>query len=103
MVSESWYQRETHLLIIKFIRYKIIEGIGRGLLHLHDESGLRTIHQNLKASNILLDKNMTPKVSDYCLAKLFLQAKTQGGIRRTTASLYIFFFHYFSTLYHYSI
>ncbi|KAK1288615.1 Cysteine-rich receptor-like protein kinase 25 [Acorus calamus] len=54
------------------IRYKIIEGIARGLLYLHEDSQLRIIHRDLKASNILLDGDMNPKISDFGLAKLFV-------------------------------
>ncbi|KAG6476065.1 hypothetical protein ZIOFF_065300 [Zingiber officinale] len=62
------------------LRYNIILGIARGLLYLHHDSLLRIIHRDLKASNILLDENMNPKISDFGLAKIFNGNET---IRRT--------------------
>ncbi|CAL4903528.1 unnamed protein product [Urochloa decumbens] len=52
-------------------RFKIINGIARGLQYLHEESQLKIVHRDLKASNILLDSNYIPKISDFGLAKIF--------------------------------
>ncbi|KAK1440210.1 hypothetical protein QVD17_06035 [Tagetes erecta] len=52
-------------------RYHIINGIARGLLYLHQDSRHRIVHRDLKVSNILLDADMNPKISDFGTARTF--------------------------------
>ncbi|CAL5411047.1 unnamed protein product [Camellia sinensis] len=63
-------------------RFYIIQGIARGLLYLHRDSCLRVIHRDLKASNILLDNDMNPKISDFGLARTFHVTQELANTRR---------------------
>lgn len=54
---------------------KIALGSARGLAYLHEDSSPRVIHRHFKASNILLEHDYTPKVSDFGLAKIALDGK----------------------------
>ncbi|XP_057796400.1 G-type lectin S-receptor-like serine/threonine-protein kinase At4g27290 isoform X1 [Salvia miltiorrhiza] len=76
--------RKTELTWPK--RYSIILGIARGLLYLHQDSRLKIIHRDLKTSNILLDENLNPKISDFGLARTFRSDQFMARTRRVVGT-----------------
>ncbi|XP_027357302.1 cysteine-rich receptor-like protein kinase 10 [Abrus precatorius] len=81
------FDSQRQKILSWFERYKIIRGIAQGILYLHEYSRLKVIHRDLKPSNILLDENMTPKISDFGLARIVEINQDRGSTNRIVGTL----------------
>uniref|UniRef100_K4AA38 Protein kinase domain-containing protein n=1 Tax=Setaria italica TaxID=4555 RepID=K4AA38_SETIT len=80
------FDEENRKKLVWETRYKIICGIARGMVYLHDESRVKVIHRDLKPGNILLEKDMNPKISDFGLARIFERDHTKDVTRRVAGT-----------------
>ncbi|KAI9083521.1 hypothetical protein K1719_034463 [Acacia pycnantha] len=81
-LARALFGREEQMIHLDWpTRLKICQGIARGLAYLHEESRLKIVHRDIKATNILLDKNLNAKISDFGLAKLDEEENTHISTR----------------------
>ncbi|KAL5070455.1 hypothetical protein RYX36_021342 [Vicia faba] len=81
-LARALFGPEEHQIKIDWpTRQKICVGIARGLAYLHQESRLKVVHRDIKVTNVLLDTNLDPKISDFCLAKLDEEGNTHISTR----------------------
>ncbi|XP_057497482.1 G-type lectin S-receptor-like serine/threonine-protein kinase At4g03230 [Actinidia eriantha] len=67
-------------------RFYIIQGIAQGLLYLHKYSRIRIIHRDLKTSNMFLDSNLNPKISDFGTARIFPESESPVRTNRVVGT-----------------
>ncbi|CAH9143234.1 unnamed protein product [Cuscuta epithymum] len=81
-LSRALFGREDQRLRLDWeTRKKICRGIAKGLAYLHEESRLKIVHRDIKASNVLLDKDLSAKISDFGLARLDEEENTHISTR----------------------
>ncbi|XP_045801016.1 probable leucine-rich repeat receptor-like serine/threonine-protein kinase At3g14840 isoform X2 [Trifolium pratense] len=81
-LARALFGPEEHQIKLDWpTRKKICVGIARGLAFLHEESRLKVVHRDIKATNVLLDMDLDPKISDFGLAKLDEEGNTHISTR----------------------
>ncbi|KAH1103137.1 hypothetical protein GLYMA_13G241200v4 [Glycine max] len=83
-------------------RSAICLGIAKGLAFLHEELSPPIVHRDIKASNVLLDRDFNPKIGDFGLAKLFPDDVTHISTR-IAGTTYVFFGNNLCYIYSYWI
>ncbi|CAM6007966.1 unnamed protein product [Sphagnum balticum] len=72
LAEALWDRHIKNVIFLDWtMRFNICVGIAQGLIYLHEYLEPRIIHRDIKASNILLDKDLNPKIADFGLARLF--------------------------------
>lgn len=84
------YQPRTVLKLNWPTRQKIYLGIAKGLAYLHNASRLKIVHRDIKASNVLLDRDLNAKISDFGLAKLGEDGRSHISTR-VAGTMWVFF------------
>ncbi|KAK4794652.1 hypothetical protein SAY86_012646 [Trapa natans] len=81
-LARALFGREEQRLNLDWTtRKKICIGIAKGLMYLHEESRLKIVHRDIKATNVLLDGDLNAKISDFGLAKLDEEENTHISTR----------------------
>ncbi|XP_015875666.3 probable LRR receptor-like serine/threonine-protein kinase RFK1 isoform X2 [Ziziphus jujuba] len=80
-LARALFGRENRLKLDWPTRHKICIGIAKGLAFLHEESRLKIVHRDIKTTNVLLDRDLNPKISDFGLAKLDEEEKSHISTR----------------------